>query len=537
MSVRLTSVILLSVCSFWAHGQTPFLQEEIPAQLEVHISPEKLSHTLDSASWGAFVKFHARYFETRLGSDSALTSGRDHYWHLRSPGLALKAYLQISLNRVDTLYVYNHEKELREIIHTGNHFQKIWISEVYDQEVYLRYRNNSRNEPQVLIEGYSLQLLPSNRFKKAGFGDSDFCEINVNCAEGDGYRDEQKSVVRINIKLGGFEGWCTGTLVNTTDHSFKPYFITAEHCGISPSSTFVSAADLNRWEFYFNYESADCSTPPSEGSIPIIKITGATLLARSDDNGGDFGSDFMLLTLNDETSFSQLNNPYFAGWDHADKPPMSGVTIHHPQGDIKKISTFTSPASSSEFGTTVEDTHWEVTWSSTTTGFGVTEPGSSGAPLFNSNGLVKGMLTGGLATCTNPGDPDYYGKFSYSWDRNGGSANRRLEPWLDPINKNPIALGGAFRGDPTPVDSNNFSVTPVPVLQGELLVKGLGTQKSLVELQIFSVAGELVYISEVAPVPNEVVRIDVSGFKSGIYFIKILRDEGSNTFKFNIINQ
>ncbi|MDZ7845751.1 MAG: hypothetical protein U5L96_02660 [Owenweeksia sp.] len=56
-------------------------------------------------------------------------------------------------------------------------------------------------------------------------------------------------------------------------------------------------------------------------------------------------------------------------------------------------------------------------WAATANGHGVTEGGSSGCPLLDADGLIRGVLTGGLATCVANTDPDYYGKFSYSCEK------------------------------------------------------------------------------------------------------------------------
>ncbi len=106
-----------------------------------------------------------------------------------------------------------------------------------------------------------------------------------------------------------------------------------------------------------------------------------------------------------------------------------------------------------------------VYWSATANGWGVTEGGSSGSPLFDNNGRIIGSLTGGMAACepggngsgTGPDQPDYYGKFAYSWDQNGAESAQQLKYWLDPINSGVTYLGGinsnltaAFEADRNP---------------------------------------------------------------------------------------
>ena len=59
---------------------------------------------------------------------------------------------------------------------------------------------------------------------------------------------------------------------------------------------------------------------------------------------------------------------------------------------------------------------------------GVTEPGSSGSPLFDNNHRIIGQLYGGAAACNgsvNNGLYDYYGRLDVSW---GNGASQYLDP-------------------------------------------------------------------------------------------------------------
>lgn len=62
---------------------------------------------------------------------------------------------------------------------------------------------------------------------------------------------------------------------------------------------------------------------------------------------------------------------------------------------------------------------------------GVTEPGSSGSPLFNSKGQVIGHLHGGQSSCDYPVGYDLYGAFSSDWTA-PPNANTKLSNWLNP---------------------------------------------------------------------------------------------------------
>jgi lysyl endopeptidase len=88
--------------------------------------------------------------------------------------------------------------------------------------------------------------------------------------------------------------------------------------------------------------------------------------------------------------------------------------------------------------------YWQMRWSPTQNGHGVTEGGSSGSPLFSNDGYIVGQLTGGQASCANPNAPDYYGKFAVSWESNGTTPDRQLKPWLDPANTGVQTLRGTY---------------------------------------------------------------------------------------------
>jgi PKD repeat protein len=135
---------------------------------------------------------------------------------------------------------------------------------------------------------------------------------------------------------------------------------------------------------------------------------------------------------------------FYSGWNRTDSniDADSGVGIHHPAGDIKKISTYKTPIQSSTFWNGLPS-HWKIIWAETVNGKSIMQGGSSGSPIFDEYGRIMGDLTGGYASnsCTNP-SPAYYGKIWYSWDQNGTTAAHRLKDWLDPNNKGYEKLGG-----------------------------------------------------------------------------------------------
>jgi hypothetical protein len=293
---------------------------------------------------------------------------------------------------------------------------------------------------------YNYRSTGNPNFQK--INESDPCEINVNCSPvGDLWQDEKKGVARIYIIEGNFAGSCTGSLINNTSQDCKPYFLTALHCGVS-----ATAANMNQWKFYFKYEAPSCTNPSTAGTLDDYFITGCVRIADSGDNGGDSGSDFLLVKLgsstNEATIITNLKSAnfsaYWNGWNANTAATTGGVGIHHPSGDIKKISTFSGSTISAGWNGNGLSSHWRQSWTSNSNGHGVTEGGSSGSPLFNnSQGYIIGTLTGGSSSCNSPTSPDFYGKMSYHWTSNGTANNLRLKPWLDPTNSGVLTLAGS----------------------------------------------------------------------------------------------
>ncbi len=262
--------------------------------------------------------------------------------------------------------------------------------------------------------------------------DAWWCMIDVACEEGDGWENQIKGIARISIKIGGSYYWCSGSLINNTNNDRTPYFLTASHCGEN-----ASAGDLNQWIFYFNYQASVCNGTASGYN----SMTGCQLKAR-DPSQADNGSDFYLVEFNN--SIPAVYDVFYNGWNrtNSNEDAGNGVGIHHPAGDIKKISTYDTPLTSSTFWNGLPS-HWKLTWAYTVNGRSIMQGGSSGSPVFDSNGLIMGDLTGGYTSnsCTNP-SPAYYGKIWYSWDQNGSTPSTRLKDWLDPGNTGREKLPG-----------------------------------------------------------------------------------------------
>lgn len=288
-------------------------------------------------------------------------------------------------------------------------------------------------------------------------GGSLWCMININCSpEGDNWQDEKRGVVKQYQKIGWGYYFCSGSLINNTEQDLTPYVLTAQHCTEDQNGTPATQSDFNQWIFYYNYEAATCT---GNWGPQNYTQTGCQLKASAPPTPG---SDFALLEINSNVPTSY--NAYFNGWDRRNVPPDSGVNIHHPAGDIKKISTFNMTATSSQWNGYGVLSHWKIWWATTPHGTSITEGGSSGSALFDQNSRIVGDLTGGPPdNCTNP-LYSLYGKLSYSWDQNGTAMNQRLKPWLDPINSGVEFWDGTYDGE---VPDPAFSVDDNSIQPGE----------------------------------------------------------------------
>lgn len=387
------------------------------------------------------------YDLSRLGTWERTPDGRLQ-WSLEisvpgARGLALY-FSNIALREHERLTVRAASADHSETITTAEVQEGAgWLTEFYPSDA-LRIIYECQGTPhsfpdihleQVVVAYRMLHfpLFPKNYEKD--FGDADACQVNVRCSpEGDNWQDQRRAVVRILLKEGNSYGWCSGALINNTAQDCTPFVLTANHCGAGASPT-----DFRSWKFYFNYEAAGCANPPGEGTLATQTVTGSMKVASSSDNSSIFRSDFLLTLLKIRPPASY--NAYLAGWSTSNTGSPSGVGIHHPGGDIKKISTYTQTLLSTTWGGT-PGTHWQVKWAATPNGHGVTEEGSSGSPIFNNAKLIVGQLSGGSSFCTQPNNPDAYGKFWYNWDQTGTAANRRLKDWLDRNNTNPTTLSG-----------------------------------------------------------------------------------------------
>ena len=310
--------------------------------------------------------------------------------------------------------------------------------------------------------------------------ESGSCNNNVICPVGDPWRDQIRSVAMIVVQGDGI---CTGTLINNCENDGTPYFLTANHCLGNP----------NNWIFRFNWNSPNC-TPTTNGSYN--SISGAQLLANSG------ASDVALLRLN--TTPPPLHNVYYSGWDKGTTAATSVTCIHHPSGDIKKISFENQAVTASTYSGA---SCWRVAaWDD-----GTTEQGSSGSGLWNQNGLLVGQLYGGQADC-DVNINDYFGRFNVSYPL--------LDEWLGNCGNTLPGFDPAVTSIPEDHKGAAILLTPNPTSgQVNVLLPDLGSGP--VALEVIDATGRTVFQRTTAS-GNTWTTLDLSDEPNGLYLVQAM---------------
>jgi chitodextrinase len=369
----------------------------------------------------------------------------DRYWliEIESKG-ALSLNLTFSSFEIPEgakLFVYNKDKsDVRGAFTSANNKEskRLGLAPVKGDKIIVEYFQPAhvKQEADLNISTVAHDYRDIMAMAK-DFGSSGSCNNNVVCGEGDPWRDQISSVAL--ILLGNGSRLCSGAIINNTANDGTPYFLTANHC--------TEGQSVTNWVYVFNYESPGCSNS-SDGSTSQ-SVSGSQMMHSG------ANSDYALLKLSSAPPSSY--NVYYSGWDATGNIPTKTTGIHHPAGDVKKISFDNDAASISSYGSSSGNTHWRVhDWDD-----GTTEPGSSGSPLFDQNKRVVGQLHGGGAACGN-NESDWYGRISITYPN--------ICQWLAPGCSTKIVNGykpGGGGGDtqapsaPTGLRASNVSGTSV----------------------------------------------------------------------------
>lgn len=446
------------------------------------------------------------------------------------------------------LFIYNADRSYFEGPYTyeeNNGHHRFMTNDIWGEQITLEFimPQGVVGTPRldVMAVGYLFQYVTNPLDQSGSRGGSQPCQVDVNCPEAEDWLCQKDAVTRLRVTDGGASFVCSGVMVNNTAEDCRQLLLSALHCAEG-----VSAADLAFLQVRYQYERSQDAECGEGGFSSSRNRTGVILLGDSNDNnGGGFdGSDFIIFEVEDDIPDSW--NPYFAGWDARNNNSSSGVGIHHPSGDIKKISTYTSSLSSVSLGA-LGGSHWEVEWSPTATDHGVTEPGSSGSPIFSSEKLVIGTLSAGFSACepgglgggTGPNEPDYYGKVSWHWDNNPNPQSEKLKNFLDPLNVLPAGAEfyfGAYRPcnaaasceavtvEETLLSLETVQIAPNPAVNGVAFLR-VDERIRLERMEIYDAQGRLMLQNIVN---GPVQQLDLNGFAEGTYYVTVTTTNGAS---------
>lgn len=344
---------------------------------------------------------HGTWEELRDGS---------RVWRLRiiasgAPGIKLICD-QFYMPEASSLYFYPPDKAGIYGAYTSlNHLEGEGFVTGFlkGEEIIIEY-----NEPPSLVKG---REEPQFRVTDVAYNDIDFntnefgddCHNNVNCNPwSGGWCNEIRSAIKLEMivedvdgEINGIPGQlflasCSGGLVNNEREDFDPLILTASHCINMENQSDPDFPKVmpERWLVYYNWNSPVCvSTMGNDRmttrGVDILEMT-ESILCNDPDMALIRIFDPMSITFGVPSTIWNYN-VFFAGWNRNDRetfPSDNVVGIHHPAGDVKKISSGEITGEPGEcFRVSPTDGSWEN--------------GSSGSPLFAEDHRLIGVLSSG----------------------------------------------------------------------------------------------------------------------------------------------
>ncbi len=398
------------------------------------------------------------------------------------------------------------------------------------------------------IEHLNQFIIPIDNIDPELNGLSSVCNINAICPQGTDYANSRKATIQLlDMSPGG--GACSGTLVNNTSNSpsnCTPYILTATHCQGSGS---LNNTDFDEVIVRFNFEKPDCA---GLGATNGYSMTGVNVLARANYNESwnvnEIVGDFMIYQLREAIPASY--GAVLAGWNRNNAitttlaAPKKFIGFHHPYGDNKKLSTSQSVQSQAwpSGAPSASGTKWYKTITE-----GYVAPGSSGSGLFDGDGRLIGIASVASfsehvadscffnkhADDVYPMDLLWYDKLSHGWEYtvNGTADNRRVKPWLDPLNTGVATLdpltssctqitGTSIHKLSSELDAN-IAVFPNPSTNGNIQLQYNLKHATDLHITVLDVTGKTVYSGNISNAGSGNKELNLSNAPNGIYLIKI----------------
>lgn len=413
----------------------------------------------------------------------------DSIWLLKIESDSAKGYQLIfskfQLPKGGKMFIYNedHTMILGSFTSENNRVDSTFITQnINGKSIYIEYTSPSNEVKNDFFIDKVVYIFNDNFTGYKGPFSSDgsaSCQINTTCPEAAGFDVEIKSTALILEKPFGSQsywGVCSGALINDgTNYIADNYvlFLTSNHCYEYIENNESTYSNTNNWLFLFRHEASSCQSNGSDISNNTTKsVLGATVRFRDEHSKG---ADYLLLELKCRASQISKYDIAFAGYDYNSSFIIPGslgfpaVNIHHPKGDVKKITKYEKTATTVRWNDNAnDDDHWKM---EATTGY-KTEPGSSGSPLFNNHHQIIGICHGGSdKTDTNPQElitcssekkwwNTYFGKLSDASIRNNiqnylfGST---ADPYIPIVQNNQSLTVTHYQG--TGVVGQNLNVT------------------------------------------------------------------------------
>lgn len=411
--------------------------------------PQYAKSNTDEPKFGALRFAHPFFVEYNTGNSGIWVDNDDETrsWHI-----AITSNDAFSINLIfdrfyliddATLFIFNSDKSsiLGAYTKANNMKNNVFATSPVNGDVVIVELNEPKGikTSDILISAVNHDYFNINKILKLGenqFKYSDSCHEDITCEDDYIISIAEKSVCRIIVDGTTL---CSGTLVNNSSNNGIPYVLTAAHC-------FDGASDNPATHFTFNYQVPKCEKNV-EGNF---KQTLSGSITRS----FIYDLDIALLELDDVPPHIYM--PLWAGWDRSEAIEGSVFSIHHPEGDVKKIAKSQNAPSKTTFMPSrfETDAHWNIAqWSS-----GYTEGGSSGAGLFTEEGRLIGILSGGNSISCQNAYNDNFARFNKAWDFYSDES-KQLAYWLDPQGREELTQDDYYHYTDTIKRVSNLSLS------------------------------------------------------------------------------
>jgi len=296
---------------------------------------------------------------------------------------------------------------------------------------------------------YDKQQLKSGRWGASAYSQ---CQKDVVCSDIGNYRNEAKSVVFIKVKFetdddddGYFEPHskkATGFFLNKAggyNGNEFPLLVTAGHVyyyeklGITPIDIIN---DITEFGVFTKYQNLQCGTDDvTKGGIQLSCSFNRIALGSSYNKiylptyspNKDYALLQANLNINDLSKYDLVYGAWSNNHDFNNHSNVGYFCIHHPKGDVKKINI------DNDYATLASSGGFHLKYD-----LGLTESGSSGAPIFNSSRQIVGFHVSsvsnkdcsliGQMTSTGGTFSYLYNEFSSILDINGVDTAQSSNP-------------------------------------------------------------------------------------------------------------